>query len=361
MESIGWKLKNARESSDVTVEQAARDTHISKRYLHAIEAEDFDQFPGETYLLGFLRTYAEYLGLDPKEVATLYKNLKLQEQPAPLDELIVKRNRGPAALVIIAILVVVGLGVGIYFLAANGFFARLVANAGDEEEPEETIVQEYEFTGTSLETSFRPGEAVRVPTGDSTVLLVFRQIDDDVTLETPVERFAMAPQDERLVDLTGDGNPDLRIAVGTVSGGRAVVQLDRSIAEIDEPAETVETATFEGLGSPGVADRERRSILIRPDFDNAEFATRIVVTRPTFVRARADEGDWIEGFYGEDASVEVSANVRLDLSFADPGAVDVTVAGERVEVGRPGSPASWVVGRRTDEDGDPDLVLYPAY
>ena len=171
----------------------------------------------------------------------------------------------------------------------------------------------------------------------------------------------MAPQDERLVDITGDDTPDLRIAVGTISAGRAVVQLDRSIAVGEEPAETVEVATFEGLGSPGAPDRERRPVLVVAGFDEEQFTVRILVTRPTYLRARADEDDWVEGFYGEEAEIEVRADARLDLSFADPGAVEVTVAGERVEVGRPGSPAAWVAGRRTTEDGDVDLVLFPAY
>ncbi|MFO7781088.1 MAG: helix-turn-helix domain-containing protein, partial [Spirochaetia bacterium] len=89
MESIGEKLRTTRSQKGYSLEQVARDTHIAKRFIEALESEDFDVFPGEPYLLGFLRTYSEFLGLDSQEMVTLYKNLKIQEQPAPIDELIV--------------------------------------------------------------------------------------------------------------------------------------------------------------------------------------------------------------------------------------------------------------------------------
>ncbi|MFW6215806.1 MAG: helix-turn-helix domain-containing protein, partial [Alkalispirochaetaceae bacterium] len=63
MESIGAKLQGSRSSKGYSVEQVARETHIAKRFIEALEAEDFDAFPGEPYILGFLRTYAYFLDL----------------------------------------------------------------------------------------------------------------------------------------------------------------------------------------------------------------------------------------------------------------------------------------------------------
>ena len=77
MESFGEKLRCAREKSNYSIEQIARDTHISKRYLRALENEDFSVFPGETYLKGFLRNYSEYLGLNPEEMVSIYKNMMI--------------------------------------------------------------------------------------------------------------------------------------------------------------------------------------------------------------------------------------------------------------------------------------------
>src|SRR4051794_24095474 len=39
-------------------------TKVRAKYLRALEAEQFDQLPGHTYIKGFLRTYADALGMD---------------------------------------------------------------------------------------------------------------------------------------------------------------------------------------------------------------------------------------------------------------------------------------------------------
>src|SRR4249920_2379192 len=44
--------------------QAELATKVRGKYLRALEEEQFDQLPSPTYVKGFLRTYAEYLGLD---------------------------------------------------------------------------------------------------------------------------------------------------------------------------------------------------------------------------------------------------------------------------------------------------------
>ena len=58
MESFGEKLRATRENLGYSIEQIARDTHIAKKYLIALEDEDFSIFPGETYLKGFLQNYS---------------------------------------------------------------------------------------------------------------------------------------------------------------------------------------------------------------------------------------------------------------------------------------------------------------
>ena len=92
MESFGRILRETRERKNLTAEQIARDTRISRRFLEALEEENFSLFPAETYLIGFLRNYAEYLGLDKDELVTIYRNMKIQEQPLPMSELSPRRT-----------------------------------------------------------------------------------------------------------------------------------------------------------------------------------------------------------------------------------------------------------------------------
>ncbi len=95
MESIGEKLRLARERNSLTIDQVARETHVAKRFLKALEDEDFSAFPGETYAMGFLRNYSEYLGLNPEELVGIYRNIKIQEQPLPDER--AARVQAPAA------------------------------------------------------------------------------------------------------------------------------------------------------------------------------------------------------------------------------------------------------------------------
>lgn len=65
---IGAMLTEAREARGITLEQAERETRIARRYLIALEQEDFAAFPAEVYARGFLRSYAGYLRLNPDEL-----------------------------------------------------------------------------------------------------------------------------------------------------------------------------------------------------------------------------------------------------------------------------------------------------
>lgn len=64
MFEIGTSLREARIRRGIDFAQAELATKIRGKYLRALEEEQFELLPAETYVKGFLRTYAEYLGLD---------------------------------------------------------------------------------------------------------------------------------------------------------------------------------------------------------------------------------------------------------------------------------------------------------
>jgi cytoskeletal protein RodZ len=61
---IGNSLREARLRQRLDFRQVEQATKIRGRYLRALEEEDFEALPAETYVRGFLKTYAEALGLD---------------------------------------------------------------------------------------------------------------------------------------------------------------------------------------------------------------------------------------------------------------------------------------------------------
>jgi Helix-turn-helix domain len=61
---IGNSLREARLRQGLDFPEIEQRTKIRSKYLRALEEEQFDLLPGQTYVKGFLRSYSEYLGLD---------------------------------------------------------------------------------------------------------------------------------------------------------------------------------------------------------------------------------------------------------------------------------------------------------
>jgi transcriptional regulator with XRE-family HTH domain len=80
---IGARLEEARTARGLTFEECERDTRINKRYLQALEDGNYELLPAPVYARGFMRSYADYLGLDPAEAVMSMPN-QLPE-PAGLD------------------------------------------------------------------------------------------------------------------------------------------------------------------------------------------------------------------------------------------------------------------------------------
>lgn len=72
-EHVGAKLAAIRESSGVDLREAAARTHIRENHLAAIEAADAKGLPARPYALGFVRTYAEFLGVDARAAVEQFK------------------------------------------------------------------------------------------------------------------------------------------------------------------------------------------------------------------------------------------------------------------------------------------------
>ena len=71
--SVSETLRSTRMAHGYDLRDVAAMLRIRYPYLLAIEEGRFDELPGSTYAIGFLRSYAECLGLDPDAVVTRYK------------------------------------------------------------------------------------------------------------------------------------------------------------------------------------------------------------------------------------------------------------------------------------------------
>jgi transcriptional regulator with XRE-family HTH domain len=63
-DSVGAALKAAREARQLTLAQVAETTRVRPHYLQALENDDISAIPSSAQARGFLKLYAEFLGLD---------------------------------------------------------------------------------------------------------------------------------------------------------------------------------------------------------------------------------------------------------------------------------------------------------
>jgi cytoskeleton protein RodZ len=103
MAEIGATLREARMRAKIDINEVETRTKIRAKYLRAIENEEWGLLPGDVYVKSFLRTYADYLGLDSRQLIDEYK--RRYERPsdqelrqiAPLGRERDRRERGSRA------------------------------------------------------------------------------------------------------------------------------------------------------------------------------------------------------------------------------------------------------------------------
>jgi cytoskeleton protein RodZ len=389
MESIGEKLRLAREQHTYTLDQVARDTNVARRFLQALEEEDFSAFPGETYAMGFLRTYAEYLGLDADELIGLFRNLQIQEQPLPMNELLDTRRHipprllylgGGAAVVVIAIVALVLWQV---LSPRSGGARQALAARG--------AAEEFVFQDQVRTRWFTRGDSIVVPAADRSYRLVVTAIGDTLTLTVPGGTVEMGIGKERLIDLDGDERADLRVVWNdvdrTAAERRANLGLYRvSLAAVETPPVAGETPTetaTAGVDGTAVAAAGTEAAmapaaalssappmrqvsfktLVTAQAEGAqEFIVKFRFRNYCLFRFLVDTKEREERFFQKDETLTLDAKNRITLWLSNAGAVKATVGETEYDLGRSGEVGTRTIAWRKDStSGAYVLEIAPLY
>jgi cytoskeleton protein RodZ len=120
---VGADLRAARERLAWTIQDIAGVLRIRGQYLVALEEGRIDELPGVAYAVGFLRTYAITLGLDPDELTRRFRdeaedvNRKIELIfPVPVPE----RGVPAGAVVFLGVVLAIGAYIGWYRLSGDG-------------------------------------------------------------------------------------------------------------------------------------------------------------------------------------------------------------------------------------------------
>lgn len=128
--TVGRYLRAQRETRGEDLDRVAGMLRIHRAYLQAIEADEIDRLPGPTYAVGFVRAYAEHLGLDGAKVVERFKEetkgLETRTQlvfPSPLPE---GRVPSGAILLLAVIFMAAAYGGWMYLSSVDSTLAELV-------------------------------------------------------------------------------------------------------------------------------------------------------------------------------------------------------------------------------------------
>lgn len=142
MKELGARLKKIREEKGISLEDLQEMTKIRKSYLVAIEEGNESVLPGEVYLKGFLKSYAQAIGMNPQEVMADYEKLQgsdLEEEREALEEML--RNGEPRFKPFTIHLIII---LAIVAIILFSIFNILRLNPGDESPTPPPATEEQE-------------------------------------------------------------------------------------------------------------------------------------------------------------------------------------------------------------------------
>ncbi len=351
MKSIGETLREARELKGATVKQISQEINISREYLEALEEENFDIFPAETYLLGFLRNYSEYLGLDTDKTVALYKNYKISEEPAPLEELVGQKSSVslPVRPILLVLLLIV-LGGGGWFLVTG-----ILANRPAPVAPESVRQAElYRLDENSAQWNLLTGDEILISYEGGELRMVVALEESKLKIQPAGggSELVLAVGDEKILP-GGEGIPVIGFRLRSVGEGGALLQVERtdvSVASTEE-AQEAPAALPKTSGEPVV--------LLAAKDEIEDFTLNALFSGYCLFRYEIDGGAPVEKFYRDGDRIRTDARESVSIGYSSAGDVSIKISGVALESGKSGEVAVRVIQWVKNDEGKYDLVLFP--
>jgi len=118
MAGLGTYLSQLREERGPSIEELARVTRVSSRYLEALEREDFAQLPAPVFTKGYIRAYCQALGVPAEEALSRYaETVKIPVVTAPVEAPSARPaddGRRPRGTLLLSFVLLVGFGVALF-------------------------------------------------------------------------------------------------------------------------------------------------------------------------------------------------------------------------------------------------------
>jgi cytoskeletal protein RodZ len=379
MAPIGELLRSAREQKSLSLDRVAEETNIAKRYLAALEAEDFTVFPGDPYVIGFLRNYAEYLGLSSDELVASYKSLKIQEQSIPVNALLPQRgiSRSTSAAVAGALVVVL-------IIAAVLLGGRRAHGGVQQIALQHTAPTQYQMDGPSFEKRLYVGDSVLVSLNGQKYKISVSSIDDAVNLDTPAGPTRLMLGEEGTIDLDRNNQPEIKVLVSDLakkdpSKGAtlrfAFINPDAAINAATQAPPSLQQAEAANAANPDIAQNSppppaepipagaKTVALFEAARSPYPFVVSVTFRGPCLFRYEIDRKNRNEHYYGKGETLTINANNSVKVWTSDAQAAKLTVSASGgksadLDLGGPGEVAVKKIAWSQADSGGWTLSAY---
>lgn len=357
MENYGEILKQARESKQLDYETISRETTISVPFLIGLEEEDTDAFSGEAYMLGFMRNYAEYLGVNPDKVICSYRSKKLQESPIPEGLTIREKPKyfwplifSGISLFVIVVCVVIGI-----------FAFRKKSSEGEEVVLDKnSVVKKYEISNKALTQRFYVGDQLIYHTSEGDLILTVSDTLSSFGIQTPVGTLYTDLAEEAELDVDGDTKTDLIVYVSDISAsdssrGAEVRILKRSGENY------VSSVSTEDIPTVAELDSKHKRFVILEDNRAYPFTLNGSFRGSCDFRYKVDSHESVEGYFTNGEVFTQTANNGIRLWMSNCNTVKFSIIADAksydLEIGKAGQVLVEDIKWIKDTDGRYKLVV----
>lgn len=349
-ETVGKLLNKARLEKNLSIKDASDGTKITNRHLTALEENNFEIFPGETYILGFIRSYSNFLGLDADYMIQVYRGNQLEELEPPIEELteptvtivdyLKKYLYAPVA--ILGAIVVIG---GIVLLIRGGSHQSVTEEAGGSEKDLTKILTE------SLKIPDMETEHINLQNGNATALISVRN-GIDFSIQNNEVYLILDRLDYKAVQ----GN--LSRAYLFLYPGKKIVQLlENELTNIEESGIKPFKIKFIGatpnmikiqIQYTGTEYEAQENVTTIANPSNFIIVLDAVTTGENFVEFYVDGNLRKRGLLPAQSELHYEANDSIQLKIGDAGAIDIKINGKAQSFGVHGQQVNKIIRKVKD-------------
>ena len=358
MESYGELLRKAREEKNLNVDKISREISIESRYLTGLEDEDNGVFPGEAYMLGFLRNYSNYLELDTDYILKLYNNKKIQESPVP-EGLIIKRR--PVKLILAIVIPSV-----LVLIAATVITTLLLLKKNASQDDSVVLnnavkVKQYELDNSKFSQRVYKGDQIIVPTSNGRIVLTVRDTLSSFGLDTPSGIFYTDLSEETEIDINGDSAADLIVYVSDISStdesrGAEVSMLLRHGVAVDNQSVDVDEIPFESE----IKSKHPQKVILE-DNRAYPFTLNASFRGSCLFRDKVDNDNSVESYFTKGEVFTANPHNGIRLWISNSNAVKFTIVADSrtfdLDIGAAGQVLVEDIKWIKDSDGRYKLVV----